>query len=41
LRDGRRSETAPARSEYNGRTYYFSAPGCKKQFDADPAKFLK
>jgi YHS domain-containing protein len=27
-------------SEYQGRTYYFCAPGCKKQFDKDPAKYL-
>lgn len=27
------------RSEYRGRTYYFCSDDCKKQFDADPAKF--
>jgi YHS domain-containing protein len=32
---------AAANSEYKGRTYYFCAPGCKRQFDADPDKFLK
>ncbi|PKG31477.1 YHS domain-containing protein, partial [Methanoregula sp.] len=26
-------------SEYNGKKYYFCAPGCKKKFDADPAKY--
>ncbi len=31
---------APAKSQYQGKTYYFCAPGCKKEFDADPAKFL-
>lgn len=33
-------KTAPAKSEYQGKTYYFCAPGCKKTFDADPAKYL-
>lgn len=32
---------APATSEYQGKTYYFCAPGCKKQFDRDPAQFVK
>lgn len=31
-------KTAPAKSEYKGRTFYFCAPGCKKTFDADPEK---
>lgn len=34
-------KTAPAKSEYHGKTYYFCAPGCKKDFDADPAKYVK
>lgn len=33
------AETAPARSEYGGKTYYFCAPGCKREFDANPAKY--
>ncbi|MBI2832429.1 MAG: YHS domain-containing protein [Chloroflexi bacterium] len=33
--------TAPAKSEYKGKTYYFCAPGCKKTFDANPAKYVK
>lgn len=33
--------TAPARSEYKGTTYYFCAPGCKKDFDADPEEYLQ
>ena len=33
-------KTAPARSQYKGKTYYFCAPGCKKAFDQDPEKFL-
>ena len=32
--------SAAATSEYNGQTYYFCAPGCKKAFDADPEKYL-
>jgi len=26
-------------SQHDGRTYYFCSDDCKKQFDADPAKF--
>ena len=33
-------KTAPAKSEYKGKTYYFCAPGCKKAFDSDPEKYL-
>lgn len=33
-------KTAPAKSEYKGRTYYFCAPGCKRLFDKDPEKYL-
>lgn len=32
--------SAAATSEYNGKTYYFCAPGCKKQFDANPEQYL-
>ena len=32
-------KTAAAKSEYMGKTYYFCSPGCKKTFDADPAKY--
>ncbi len=32
--------TAVATSEYNGKTYYFCAAGCKKAFDAEPEKYL-
>lgn len=31
--------TAPAKSEYQGQTYYFCAPGCKREFDKDPSKY--
>jgi YHS domain-containing protein len=33
------STTAAATSEYGGKTYYFCAPGCKKEFDQNPAKY--
>jgi len=33
-------ETAPAKSEYKGQTYYFCAPGCKAAFEKDPEKYL-
>jgi YHS domain-containing protein len=32
-------ETATWKSEYQGKTYYFCAPGCKRDFDKDPEKF--
>ena len=32
-------KTAPAKSEFMGKTYYFCSPGCKKTFDANPAKY--
>lgn len=34
-------KTAPSKSEHKGKTYYFCAPGCKKEFDANPSKYLK
>lgn len=33
-------QTARQKSEYQGKTYYFCAPGCKKAFDAEPEKYL-
>lgn len=30
------SNTAAGMSEYNGQTYYFCSPGCKKSFDKEP-----
>ncbi len=33
-------DTAAAQSEYKGASYYFCAPGCKTDFDADPEKYL-
>ncbi|HEX2912414.1 MAG TPA: YHS domain-containing protein [Chloroflexia bacterium] len=32
--------TAQHKSEYQGQTYYFCAPGCKKSFDKEPEKYL-
>ncbi len=32
--------TAQWTSEYQGKTYYFCAPGCKRSFDKDPEKYL-
>lgn len=31
---------APAKSTHEGQTVYFCAPGCKRAFDANPAKYL-
>ena len=33
-------ETAAGTSEYNGKTYYFCSPGCKRSFDKDPEKYM-
>ena len=32
--------TAEWTSEYQGKTYYFCAPGCKASFDKVPEKYL-
>jgi len=32
-------KTAKFTSDYKGKKYYFCAPGCKKKFDTDPAKY--
>jgi Cu+-exporting ATPase len=29
-------KTAAGKLEYQGQTYYFCSPGCKKSFDKDP-----
>ncbi len=34
------TDTAKFKSEYNGTTFYFCAPGCKKSFDKEPEKYL-
>ena len=33
-------KTAKWKTNYQGKTYYFCAPGCKKQFEANPQKYL-
>lgn len=33
-------ETAQARSEYEGQTYYFCSMDCKESFDLDPEKYM-
>ena len=33
-------DTAPAKAEYQGKTYYFCAPGCKVAFESAPEKYL-
>ena len=33
-------ETAQARSEYDGQTYYFCSLGCKETFDKNPEKYV-
>ena len=35
------SAKAAGTSQYNGKTYYFCSKGCKAQFDANPAQFVK
>lgn len=32
---------AAATAVYQGRTYYFCAPGCKVAFEKDPGKYVK
>ncbi len=34
-------KTAPVKSEYMGKTYYFMSPGNKKAFDENPAKYTE
>ena len=33
-------KTAKLKSQYAGKTYYFCAPGCKKEFDKNPGKYV-
>jgi YHS domain-containing protein len=33
-------KTAKFKTSYQGKTYYFCAPGCKKAFEANPQKYL-
>lgn len=32
--------TSRLKSEHQGKTYHFCSPGCRKAFDAGPAKYL-
>lgn len=34
------TKTAQWKSDYQGTTYYFCAPGCKRDFDKEPAKYV-
>ena len=34
-------KAAAGKSEYDGKTYYFCAPGCKAKFDANPSAYAK
>jgi Cu+-exporting ATPase len=33
-------ESAQARSQYEGQTYYFCSMGCKETFDKDPEHYI-
>jgi YHS domain-containing protein len=33
-------KTAAGKSEYQGQTYYFCSPGCKRSFDKEPEKYV-
>lgn len=33
-------KSAAAQTEYNGKTYYFCAAGCKKAFEKEPEKYV-
>ena len=32
--------SAPAESDFNGRTYYFCAPICRERFEEDPDQYV-
>ncbi len=34
-------KTAQYKTDYKGNTYYFCSPGCKKEFESEPEKYLK
>lgn len=34
-------QTARHTAEYQGTTYYFCAPGCKRAFEADPRRYVQ
>jgi len=33
-------KTAVYKSTYQGKTYYFCSPGCKRDFDKEPQKYM-
>ena len=33
-------DKAAATAQYKGQTYYFCAPGCKKQFEKNPERYV-
>ena len=33
-------KTAAGKSTFQGKTYYFCSPGCKREFDKEPQKFV-
>jgi YHS domain-containing protein len=35
------TRTAQWKTEYQGQTYYFCAPGCQHSFEKEPEKYLK
>ena len=35
------AQTAAAKSEYKGQTYFFCSRGCKAAFDKNPDKFIQ
>jgi YHS domain-containing protein len=34
------SKTAPAKTSYEGRTYFFCSNQCKEQFEMDPQRYV-
>jgi YHS domain-containing protein len=34
-------KSAAGSSIYQGKTYYFCSPGCKRDFDKEPQKYIK
>lgn len=33
-------KTSKLKSDYKGHTYFFCSPGCKRDFDKEPEKYL-
>jgi len=33
-------KTAVHKSEYEGKVYYFCSPGCKRELDREPQKYI-